>query len=55
MYGGGAHPPKTFPPQVYAMGTGDASACNSEVPLAPAAVDAQFWNLLSGVDPEASN
>ena len=34
----------------YATGTGDAQHCDNQVPLAPSAVDAQFWNLLAGAD-----
>jgi hypothetical protein len=37
----------------YATGTGGAEQCDATVPAAaPAAVDAQFWNLLAGADPE---
>ena len=34
----------------YATGTGDATRCDNSVPLAPSAVDAQFWNLLAMAD-----
>ena len=37
----------------YATGTGGAVQCDATVPAAaPAAVDAQFWNLLAGADPD---
>ena len=38
----------------YATGTGDAHHCDDEVPLAPSAVDAQFWNMLAGADMDAA-
>ena len=39
---------------IYADGTGDTGPCNDDVPFAPAAVDAQFWNLLADADDDAS-
>ena len=33
-------------------GTGGAKSCDDSVPFAPAAVDAQFWNLLASADPD---
>ena len=36
----------------YAVGTGGAKQCDTTVPSAPAAVDAQFWNLLANADPD---
>jgi len=36
----------------YADGTGGAKQCDDTVPSAPAAVDAQFWNLLADADPD---
>jgi len=38
--------------QTYASGTGGEKQCDGEVPTAPAAIDAQFWNLLAGADPQ---
>ena len=38
--------------RAYAVGTGAAKQCDATVPAAPAAVDAQFWNLLANADPD---
>jgi len=35
----------------YATGTGGAVACDATIPTTPAAIDAQFWNLLADADP----
>ena len=35
----------------YAVGTANNYPCDTDVPEGPAAVDAQFWNLLADVDP----
>lgn len=35
----------------YAVGTSGMTQCDTGVPASPAAVDAQFWNLLADADP----